>query len=226
MRITTSLVDLAHGARSYGAFRASALVLLQDELEAEIALFVSVDPSQARTIRGLEPELEARLLKGWARYGAEVKPVQAAALREGAATDRRTLGELTGTRVHRDLMEPAGGVESLFFVPSLAGCPLGFVMLGRTRRPFTDSALALARSIAPCLSVTCAAASSIPDAPLPSLGAVDRDLLSYLELGYTSREIALARGTSFFTVRNQLSALYRKLGVANRTEAVARARRQ
>jgi DNA-binding NarL/FixJ family response regulator len=40
-------------------------------------------------------------------------------------------------------------------------------------------------------------------------------------LGYTNREIALACGTSFRTVRNQLSAVYAKLGAANRTEALA-----
>ena len=35
-----------------------------------------------------------------------------------------------------------------------------------------------------------------------------------------AREIAHARGTSFFTVRNQLSALYRRLEVGNRAEAI------
>ena len=50
----------------------------------------------------------------------------------------------------------------------------------------------------------------------------EADLLDYLELGLSTKQIAQARGTSFFTVRNQLAALQRKLGVSNRAEAIGR----
>jgi len=58
------------------------------------------------------------------------------------------------------------------------------------------------------------------------LSAAERDVLSYLPLGYTNAEIARARGTSSRTVRNQLSTAYVKLGVATRAEAVARFTRE
>jgi len=48
----------------------------------------------------------------------------------------------------------------------------------------------------------------------------ERDVLEYLCLGYTNREIALACGSSPNTVRNQLVSIFAKLGVTTRSEAV------
>ena len=50
----------------------------------------------------------------------------------------------------------------------------------------------------------------------------DRELLQLLSTGHTTEEIAALRHRSPATVRNQLSALYQKLGVTRRTEAVAK----
>lgn len=84
----------------------------------------------------------------------------------------------------------------------------------------------LLRLIAPHLH---AALTSIPggeaaDEALhqPSrLMAVERDLVAWLAAGRSTAQIAQIRGRSGATVRNQLHALYRKLGVTNRAEAVA-----
>jgi len=72
----------------------------------------------------------------------------------------------------------------------------------------------------PALSVASRAVTASSSQPLPRLTETELDLLDYLELGWGTREIAEARGTSFFTVRNQLSALYRRLEVTNRAEAI------
>jgi DNA-binding CsgD family transcriptional regulator len=58
--------------------------------------------------------------------------------------------------------------------------------------------------------------------PATQLSPRERELLAYLRLGYTNREIASACGTSFRTVRNQLGPLFAKLEVSTRAEAVAR----
>ena len=47
------------------------------------------------------------------------------------------------------------------------------------------------------------------------------EVWSYLHLGYTNEQIALALGSAPRTVRNQLSRVYEKLGVSGRAEAVA-----
>lgn len=51
----------------------------------------------------------------------------------------------------------------------------------------------------------------------------ERELLQLLAAGHSTEQIAALRHRSPATVRNQLSALYQKLGVARRTEAVAKA---
>jgi DNA-binding CsgD family transcriptional regulator len=53
------------------------------------------------------------------------------------------------------------------------------------------------------------------------LTAIERVLLLWLAAGRSNAEIAKLRGKSAATVRNQLNALYRKLGASNRAEAVA-----
>ena len=49
------------------------------------------------------------------------------------------------------------------------------------------------------------------------------ELLRLLSAGHTTERIAELRKRSPATVRNQLSALYQKLGVTRRTEAIAKA---
>ena len=95
--------------------------------------------------------------------------------------------------------------------------------LGRCWGTFSSAAVASAQSLVKALALACRATGSSQDS-LPSLTGAELDLLDYLELGWGTRQIAQARGTSFFTVRNQLSALYRRLDVANRTEAIGRCR--
>jgi DNA-binding CsgD family transcriptional regulator len=52
------------------------------------------------------------------------------------------------------------------------------------------------------------------------LSSIETDLLNALRTGATNRIIAQERGKSAYTVRNQLSTLYAKIGVANRIQAL------
>jgi two-component system response regulator DesR len=63
--------------------------------------------------------------------------------------------------------------------------------------------------------------------PHPALGLSDRErsVLKLMARGSTNPEIAEALHLSKHTVKEHTSALYRKLGVRNRTEAVQRAER-
>jgi DNA-binding CsgD family transcriptional regulator len=70
------------------------------------------------------------------------------------------------------------------------------------------------------------ALASIPsmsavDPALERLTALERELLVWLAAGRSNAEIAALRGRSPITVRNQLSALFRKIHVTTRAEAVA-----
>lgn len=69
------------------------------------------------------------------------------------------------------------------------------------------------------------AAVSITAAPserLSTLSAAETSVLGDLVAGRSNQEIALARGTSLSTVTNQVSAIFRKLGVRSRAELVLR----
>ncbi|MGE0787259.1 MAG: LuxR C-terminal-related transcriptional regulator [Sandaracinaceae bacterium] len=225
------LTILAHDAPSLDAFVDAALPRLAEAFDADVALFAARRGTElARWGLGIPAAVDARLDARWDRYAPDVRVVQDAALRDGAAIDRRVLGDrgLERSRVYDEIMRPVRGTESLFVMPSFRGCKLGFVMLGRVGRRFTDRELTRGRALRPTLSIAIAAhARPIEEPELAvTLSPSERDLLEYLQLGCTSKQIALARGTSFFTVRNQLSALYRKLGVGNRTEAVGLLRRR
>ncbi|QJC55957.1 CsgBAC operon transcriptional regulatory protein [Polaromonas vacuolata] len=52
------------------------------------------------------------------------------------------------------------------------------------------------------------------------LSSIEIDLLNALHTGASNRKIALERGKSTYTVRNQLSTLYAKIGVTNRIQAL------
>jgi DNA-binding CsgD family transcriptional regulator len=224
MQLAQNLIALAH-AQPGSAFRGAALDLLADRFDAEVGLFAWSQNERAE--RGLVPCRPA-LARGWDDYGRELAPVYAAAARMGAARDVDVLGHsaLARTRVYREVMAPRGGRESLFVIPQHRGQKLGVLMLGRTRGVFSRGAHAELSALVPLLGLACAAlaATPLPPAEGARLTDTEAELLRYLALGHSTRDIAAARGTSFFTVRNQLSALFRKLGVANRTEAVGLAR--
>jgi DNA-binding NarL/FixJ family response regulator len=68
-------------------------------------------------------------------------------------------------------------------------------------------------------------ASSAPAAVVAALGERERRLLALLSAGLDNRAIAQQLALSEGTVRNLLSQLYDKLGVANRTQAVLASQR-
>ena len=61
--------------------------------------------------------------------------------------------------------------------------------------------------------------------PAPMLSEREREVLDLIAAGSTNREIAEQLFLSPHTVKEHTSAVYRKLGVRNRTEAVQRAQR-
>lgn len=65
--------------------------------------------------------------------------------------------------------------------------------------------------------------SATPAPARVDLSARERDVLRQLVLGATNPEAALQLNLSPHTIKQHTSAVYRKLGVRNRTEAVSRA---
>jgi DNA-binding NarL/FixJ family response regulator len=57
-----------------------------------------------------------------------------------------------------------------------------------------------------------------------TLSPSEREVLCMIGLGKSNKEIATARGRSAETIKRQVASLFKKLGVENRTSAVAIAR--
>lgn len=67
--------------------------------------------------------------------------------------------------------------------------------------------------------------ATLPAESLPALTSRQRQILQLLSVGYTNKEIGLRLRLAEVTVKMHVSAIFRALGVANRTQAVIAARR-
>ena len=63
--------------------------------------------------------------------------------------------------------------------------------------------------------------SSAPAPPLPGLSLAESAVVRAANTGLTNAEIAAHRGSSVFTIQNQLASAYRKLRVSSRGELAA-----
>lgn len=171
--------------------------------------------------RGLIPAIQ----HGWDRYARELAPAVVGAAAERAVVDTDVLGprhrRLAFTR---EVLEPRGIGSSLYCDVSVPGRPPWLIIFSRARsdRAFQRAAIADMRELVPVIALANAA---VTDATPPwnepfALNARERQLAEMVRLGYTNAQIALVVGLSPNTVRNQLSALYRRVGVGSRAELV------
>lgn len=149
--------------------------------------------------------------------------------------------ELNGVEATRQLAEraPAVGVvvltmsedDATVFTAIRAGAR-GYLLKGAEQdeivRAITTVAAggaifgaALARRIADFFTP---AAQPAPEAAFPGLTAREREILDLLAAGRSNPQIAAALFLSPKTVRNNVSAIFAKLHVADRAEAIVRAR--
>jgi len=177
---------------------------------------------------GLDPAIVRACQPYWPQFAQEMYPVVAAALQtRWVAVDIDVLGRKRMERQahYQRMMRPHGGTSTALVCLVRRGVAFGTLVIGRTRGRFSDGELEHLRALAPTLSVCDAAVASHPGPPASEpdgaerLTRRERDVLSYLHLGYTNAQIASALGTAERTVRNQLSSSYEKLGVASRAEA-------
>jgi DNA-binding CsgD family transcriptional regulator len=184
-------------------------------------------------VRGVDADWLARGERSLWDCSHEIRAVvEAAREQSGVAIDLDVLGRrgLERTQYYQRLMRPIGGHSTALLPMDCMGRCLSTLVFGLCRAP-RPRETELLEQIAPTLRL-CEATRHAHvrrrDAPSPdqhslpeSLTPAEREVLSFLRLGYTNAEIAQARGNAARTVRNQLSSAYAKLGVASRAEAVA-----
>jgi len=242
------VVSLAHELPDPLDFDQELLAMLDRAVGFDIAFIGVQDPVRPLlTLTGLTSEREragladtrfiALLRHRRAVYDVELAPVARAAERgRGVAVDSAVLptATLRESAYHRELREPVGGRHSLLAYARVHRRQPLIVMLGRTGSTFRSQSVALVEELLPAITLAHASFASRDVAPVvvpagqPALSVGsrrlltprERDVLEYLCLGYTNREIALACGSSPNTVRNQLVSIFAKLGVTTRSEAV------
>ena len=161
---------------------------------------------------------EAMVLEGISRcYGGVV-----------VDTDVLTVRQRERLHVYDEYLRPLG-VESLALMyirrHGVVTSIVGMSRYGTGR--FEERHASVLKALQPTLTLIMdrdeALRETAPEPAVPLLSSRERQLVELVCRGLQNREIGAVLGTSGFTVRNQLSHLYEKLEVTNRTELVRRA---
>lgn len=220
-----SAVALAQDTESALDFERAALDALNKAIGFDCAFFFTLDT--VPTAIGLPPEFTTAVTSpGGEKYEREMLRVKEVALaRHGVAIDTDVLGEARRSCAYfREFAAPVGGRHSLLAYLRLRGEVVASVMLGRCQKTFRTSEIDAMQELLPSLAVARASFGLPRTRALHALSPRERELVQYLCLGYTNREMAVACGTSTNTVRNQLASAFNKLGASTRAEAVGIAR--
>jgi DNA-binding CsgD family transcriptional regulator len=150
------------------------------------------------------------------------------AARRGAAVDSQEMGaRLQSTRYFAEIAAPQRASSTAIVLLRWQTTSLGAFVLGR-RSEFSPAERDLLCLLAPSLALGLAAHVSSPDdreTLLQTLTPSEREVVSYVCLGFTNKEIASACGISANRVRNKLVRIFRRLEVSTRAELSAVAAR-
>ncbi len=218
------LIDAANAATTLADYERDLFEVLGRTIGFEVA-FCLRSGSLGPVTPGFQSSVRAAARGRWAAYREDFRAVEGRARSAGrVVVDREVLGarKLERTSVYQEVMRPHGGESSLVAYLGAGSRVVSGLILGRTRARFKAAEVERLRSALPVLTVCELAVGHGKPRESELLSGREREILGYLRLGYTNREIGIALGTSFRTVRNQLSRTFEKLGVSTRAEAVAR----
>jgi DNA-binding CsgD family transcriptional regulator len=220
-----TIVALAHSCKARVDFERALLDDILLHVGADVGAF-RIGSAGSPTVRGFSMRIMGAGSETWARHARELAPVLATAAQDGATVDVDVLGErrVRSTRYFSEVVRPHGGRETLFAVPMAAATPTGCLLLGRggARGRFRPGDVAAVRELLPAIAVASAAVAALhPEHLRAALSPREAEIIEFLSLGWRSRDIAAALGTSVNTVRNQVSRLMVRLGVATRAELIA-----
>jgi DNA-binding CsgD family transcriptional regulator len=186
-------------------------------------------PGEAEaTLEGFDRRFWETYREREACYAGDMSALAGAACAEAGVT--RDVTALDGPRRRRsafyaEIIRPLGAGSFLTAVMRLRGQVVGLMQLGRAPGfEFPERAAQSLRELLPIVTLAEAARPAPPLSPsacATNLSPREREVLGYVTLGLTNREIATACGTSPHTVRNQLVSLFKKAEVTTRAELVS-----
>jgi DNA-binding CsgD family transcriptional regulator len=232
-QLLTQVADLiaeSSRATDLGAFRRALLVGIQRlpgvvyatarrlGSATDAGHFVGLDEAMIARVRRASPASDAALAALCARATPPtcVQPVDVA--ERVAAHDAFAV----------EVLDPLGTPCAMVGAAWHGDAPLVSLVVG-TERTLGSRPQRVVNAIAPLLAIgesrfgepaASVRRTSTRTPMAATLTPAELDLLRYVALGLTNREIATARGTSPNTVKNQLKSIFQKVGAANRPELV------
>ncbi len=231
LELTSNIVAMGHAAPNATAYLKGVSALLIQAVPVD-ALLAIRQPRLGGWITehavGVSASTLKRLEGNWGCYRQELAPVFERAACRGAAVDSQELGaRLHDTRYFAEIAAPQRPVSTAIVLLRWQTASLGAYVLGR-RREFSPTERDLLCLLAPCLALGLAAHVSSPDDREPLLQALtpsEREVVDYVCLGFTNKEIAAACGISAHRGRNKLVRIFRRMEVSTRAELSAVAAR-
>jgi len=222
---------MGHAAPNASAYLKGVSALLTQAVPVDALLAIrqpSIGGWVTEHALGVPESTLERLMGNWGCYRQELAPVFERAARNGAAIDSHELGaRLQDTRYFTEIAAPQHASSTAIVLLRWQTASLGAFVLGR-RREFSRGDRELLCSLAPSLALGLAAHVSSPGDRQPLLQTLtpsEREVVSYVCLGFTNKEIAAACGISANRVRNKLVRIFRRLEVSTRAELSAVAAR-
>jgi DNA-binding CsgD family transcriptional regulator len=223
------LLEAAHVAKTVEEYERAALDYLDRTIGADVAMFVR-NGAPGSYAPGFDAKVRHACADRWQQYALDLRDFAHTVIRgHGVGVDVEYFGKRGLERLcyFDELMRPHRGRSTLMAFLMRGGVPVSKLVLGRCSPGFSAKERDYIVKLIPALSV-CEAAVCSPPPPtrelnddVLALSPREREVISYLQLGYTNAEIALACGNAPRTVRNQLSSIFKKLGASTRAEAVA-----
>ena len=232
-RIMTELALRAREARHQDEYRAACLACLRALVDFDSAVFSEVgNPVPLATLHVPAAHLAwiERCERGWRRYREDLRRALAVCEQEGAFIDTElySAAERSRSRVYAEVILPQEIRSMLTLMPRWRGEALGVLRLQRHGgRPFARADQEAAQQVLPVLELGLVASASrhrpasSNEPPELELTSRESEIAELICRGLTTPEIAELLGTSKLTVRNQLSRIFRKANVSNRTELAA-----
>ena len=237
------VADLVAGAqdvRSPAQLGQFVLERLVRVVPYDSAIFIPPNPESGESPVFVNKE-SFRLLYGLTRqhpgrYLPIVEKMRGRALASGGVardTDCISSRERDRNAFYADVLRPQAIKQQIVAPPVLRGTNFGLIFMCRHGRSseFADRTLAALSRLMPAIALATAAVRSLlvdrqvadPLDPAPShniraLPPRETEITRLVTDGLTNREIALVLGTSPHTVRNQLSRIFDRLGIASRLE--------
>jgi len=221
-------------------FRDLVLRSLASIVPHDAGIFLSRDAGPNPAVSsGWDPVVLQRLVNDRPRYWRELLPAADIARPSGGViVDRTVFTHAVRARLafYRDIAKPQALTTFLLAWIGLRGVSTALLALGRRglSASFKDDERAVVATLLPVITLGDSAhvRTRTPRSPGVTRGSPEaaflagcdeltpreREIVGYIAMGMRNEQIATACGSSLHTVRNQLHSIFRKTGVATRTE--------